>query len=109
MNDSVIAAQIALEAGLIPVIDPSPFFHKKLTQTGSDFAFLKDRARANFFDVYVHWDKLFFRFPRPQTEAYVLQWGKNLSSFSPRLSSAGWLAFKLFVVTTKSRPRPSLG
>ncbi len=88
--DSAIAARIAAEAGLIPVVDPSPIFHrKKITQTGSDMAFLKDRARANFFEVFVNWDKLYFRFPRPQTEAYVLEWGKNLSSFSPRISSAG--------------------
>ncbi len=88
--DSAIAALIAVEAGLIPIVDPSPIFHtKKLIQTGSDFAFLKDRARANFFDVFVRWDKLYFQFPRPQTSAYVLEWGKNLSSFSPRISSAG--------------------
>lgn len=90
VNDSIVAAQIAVEAGLIPIVDPSPIFHrKKITQTGSDMAFLKDRARANFFDVYVHWDKLYFQFPRPQTEMIVLEWGKNLSSYSPRLSSAG--------------------
>ena len=88
--DSVIAAVIAAEAGLIPVVDPSPIFHrKKILQTGSDMAFLKDRARANFFNVYVHWDKLYFQFPRPQLEAVVLEWGKNLSSFSPRLSNSG--------------------
>lgn len=90
VSDSLIAAQIAVEAGLIPVVDPSPIFHLcPVPQTGSDMAFLKDRARANFFDVYVHWDKLYFQFPRPQTDAYVLEWGKNLSSFSPRLSSSG--------------------
>src|SRR2546421_11169987 len=88
--DSAIAARIAGEAGLIPVVDPSPIFHEEpLPQSGSDMAFLKERARANFFDVYVHWDKLYFQFPRPQTEAYVLEWGKNLSSYSPRISSAG--------------------
>ncbi|XHS77623.1 phage baseplate assembly protein V [Burkholderiaceae bacterium UC74_6] len=88
--DSVVAAVIAAEAGLIPVVDPSPFFHrKKIIQSGSDMAFLKDRARANFFDVYVHWDKLYFQFPRPQLEAVVLEWGKNLGSFTPRLSNSG--------------------
>jgi len=90
MNDSMIAAQIALEAGLIPIVDPSPFFHKDpLHQTDSDMAFLKERAKANFFDVYVHWDRLYFQFPRPQEEAVVLEWHKSLSSFTPRLSSAG--------------------
>ena len=88
--DSLIAAQMAVEAGLIPVVDPSPVFHrKKITQSSSDMAFLKERARANFFDVFVHWDKLYFQFPRPQTEAVVLEWGRNLSSYAPRLSIAG--------------------
>lgn len=89
MNDSAIVAQIAAENLLIPIVDPSPWFHKEIHQTSSDFAFLKERARANFFDVYVHWDKLYFQFPRPQTEAVVLEWGKSLSSFTPRLSNAG--------------------
>jgi len=89
-TDSAIAAQIAVEAGLIPIVDPSPIYHERqLKQSSSDMAFLKERARANFFDVYVHWDKLYFQFPRPQTQAYVLEWGKNLSSYSPRISSAG--------------------
>lgn len=89
MNDSLIAAQIALEAGLIPVVDPSPYVHQKLRQTGTDMALLKERAQANFFEVYVWWDRLFFRFPRPQLETHVMEWGRNLSSFTPRLSNAG--------------------
>jgi len=90
VTDSAIAAQIAVEAGLIPIVDPSPIFHEDpLPQSGSDMALLKECARANYFDVYVHWDKLYFQFPRPQTSAYVLEWGKNLSSYSPRISSAG--------------------
>lgn len=88
MNDSMIVAQIAAENLLIPVVDPSPWFHTQKTQSGSDFAFIKDLAAQNFFDAYVHWDKLYFRFPR-QTDVKVLEWGKNLISFSPRLSTAG--------------------
>src|SRR5690348_15886478 len=83
--DSVIAAQLAAESLLIPVVDPSPIFRTaKLIHSGSDMALLKKLARANFFEAYVWWDKLFFQFPRPQTEAIVLEWGKNLSSYSPR-------------------------
>ena len=52
-------------------------------------AFLKACARQYFFDVYVEWDRLHFQFPRPQFAAYVLEWGRNLSSFAPRISSAG--------------------
>ena len=55
----------------------------------SDMAFLKARAQKYFFDVYVEWDRLHFQFPRPQLAAHVLEWGRNLSSFSPRISGAG--------------------
>jgi phage protein D/phage baseplate assembly protein gpV len=91
VNDSLIAAQIAAENLLVPIVDPSPIGHlqKPILQTESDMAFLKERAQANFFEVRVWWDKLYFQFPRPQGSAYVLEWGKNLSSFSPRISSAG--------------------
>ena len=90
MPDSLIAAQIAVENGLIPVVDPTPGpLEKKVTQAASDMAFLKSRAQKHFFDVYVEWDRLHFQFPRPQTAAYVLEWGRNLSSFEPRISAAG--------------------
>ena len=91
VNDTLIAAELAVINGLIPIVDPSPIFHlqKPIMQSGSDMAFLKERALANFFEVYVWWDKLYFQFPRPQGEAYVLEWGKSLSSFSPRISSTG--------------------
>jgi phage protein D/phage baseplate assembly protein gpV len=89
MNDSVIAAQIALANGLIPVVDPTPGLPAQTIQVESDMAFLKSRARRYFFDVYVEWDRLHFQFPRPQPAAHVLEWGRNLSSFSPRISPAG--------------------
>jgi phage baseplate assembly protein V len=88
-NDSVIAARIAAEHGLIPVVDPTPGLPEKKIQAESDMAFLKTRARQHHFDVYVEWDRLHFQFPRPQFATYVLEWGRNLSSFSPRISSAG--------------------
>lgn len=90
VNDSVIAAQIAAENLLIPVIDPAPMPPREsVQQTSSDWAFLKELAKRNFFQLYVDWDKLYFRLPRPQTEMVELEWGKNLSSFSPRLSTSG--------------------
>ncbi|GHO83199.1 phage baseplate assembly protein V [Dictyobacter formicarum] len=90
VTDSRIAAQLAAEAGLIPIVDPSPIFHKdKVQHSGNDMALLKKLAKANFFEVYARWDKLYFQLPRPQTQAIVLEWGKNLSSFSPRISNTG--------------------
>ena len=87
-SDSLIAAEIALANGLIPVVDPTPPFAGRVPQLGSDFAFLKQRAKRHFFDVYVEWDRLHFQLPRPRTSAHVLQWGRNLSAFSPRVSAS---------------------
>jgi phage baseplate assembly protein gpV len=80
-------AQVAAENLLIPIVDPSPWFHTDLTQTGTDFAFIKELASNNFFDAYVYWDKLYFQLPI-RTQAFVLEWGQTLRSFSPRLSTA---------------------
>ncbi|GAA4842611.1 VgrG-related protein [Saccharopolyspora rosea] len=88
-DDSLIAARLAVENGLVPVVDPTPALPEKVVQAESDMAFLKTRAQRYFFDVYVEWDRLHFQFPRPQPAAHVLEWGRNLSSFSPRISAAG--------------------
>jgi phage protein D/phage baseplate assembly protein gpV len=96
IKDSNIAAQIASENLLIPVVDPAPTpARKSVQQSGSDWALLKELADRNYFQVYVHWDKLYFRFPRPQTEMVILEWGKNLSSFNPRLSTSGQFGIQI--------------
>ena len=87
MTDSLMVAEIAAENLLIPICDPSPWYHDTMTQTGTDFAFIKSLAVNNLFDAYVYWDKLYFQLPI-QTKAYVLEWGQSLRSFSPRLSTA---------------------
>ncbi|GAA0436017.1 type IV secretion protein Rhs [Acrocarpospora corrugata] len=89
LNDSLIAARIAVMNGLIPVVDPTPGLKPKVIQVESDFAFLKTLAARYHFDVYVEWDRLHFQFPRPKTAAHVLEWGVNLRSFEPRISAAG--------------------
>lgn len=89
LNDSIIAAQIAAENLLIPIVDPAPTPPRaSVQQTGSDWALLKEMAIRNFFEVYVQWNRLYFRFPRPQLEITTLEWGRNLSSFNPRLSTS---------------------
>ncbi|GHF00198.1 hypothetical protein E5082_09635 [Streptomyces griseoluteus] len=89
LNDSLIAARIAVENGLVPVVDPTPGVREKVPQVEGDMAFLKSLAQRYFFDVYVEWDRLHFQFPRPQTAVHVLEWGRNLSSFAPRISASG--------------------
>lgn len=89
VNDSEIAADIAVANGLVPIVDPTSGMHEKIIQAESDMAFLKSRADDHFMDVYVEWDRLHFQYPRPQTTVHVLEWGRTLSSFTPRISSAG--------------------
>lgn len=90
LNDSLIAAQIALENLLVPVVDSSHLPPRpSVQQTSSDWALLQELAARNGFHVFVHWDKLYFRLPRPQLHRVVLEWGKNLISFQPRLSTSG--------------------
>ena len=86
---TVIAARVAVENGLIPVVDPTGPLMDETIQTDSDFTFLKSLAEKYYFDVFVEWDRLHFQFPRPQTAAHVLEWGRNLSSFGARISGAG--------------------
>src|SRR5262249_30917076 len=89
LNDSLIAAEVAADNLLIPVVDPSPLPPQpSVLQNGSDFALLEKLATRNGFEVYVRFDRLYFRFPRPQTERVVLERGRNLISFQPRLSTA---------------------
>jgi phage protein D len=89
LNDSLIAALIAAENLLIPIVDPALLpTQASEQQTGSDWAMLSKLATRNGFELFVSWDKLYFRLPRPQTQRVVLERGRNLLSFEPRLSTA---------------------
>jgi len=96
LNDSAIAAIIAAENLLIPIVDPAPTPPREsVQQISSDWAFLKSLAERNYFQLFVHWDKLYFRLPRPQTKMVSLEWGRNLSSFAPRLSTSGQIGIEV--------------
>ncbi|MFJ3902874.1 phage baseplate assembly protein V [Streptomyces sp. NPDC090025] len=89
VNDALLAAKIAAENGLIPVVDPTPGLPETIPKAESDMAFLKARARKYGFDVYVEWDRLHFHLPRPRTSAVILEWGRSLIEFAPRISASG--------------------
>ncbi len=96
VNDSAIAAIIAAENGLIPIVDPAPTgVHESVQQTGSDWALLSEMAEKNFFELFVDWDRLYFRFPRPQLQKTILEYGENLIEFEPRLSIAGQVGIQI--------------
>ena len=59
------------------------------------------------FDAYVEWDPLHFSFPVPATlGARALEWGKNLSSFDPRISDAGLAGVQEIQVYNQELARP---
>ena len=93
--------------GLIPVVDPTPVRRRTGHPGRERHGLPEGRAEQYFFDVYVEWDRLHFQFPRPQLSAHVLEWGKNLSSFSPRISAAGLAGLQVSPgSTTRSWHRP---
>ncbi len=55
----------------------------------TDMEFIHDRARRVGYLAYVENDKLVFHKSSPQSSSAVLEWGKNLTDFQARLTSAG--------------------
>ena len=95
-TDDMIVRQLALENLLIPAVLPALMpARSDVRQTGSDWTLAKELADRNFYQLYVYWDKLYFRPPPVQTEMITLEWGKNLSSFSPRLSTSGQFGIQI--------------
>jgi phage protein D len=91
MKDSDIASQIAGDAGLEAEAEDSGTVHPYVFQNNlTDFDFLRSRAAAMGWEVEVEGKSLFFRPPPKDEEGPVkLEWGHNLKSFRPRLSSSG--------------------
>ena len=89
VNASLMAIASRSRTSSVPIVDPGGRVHESIEQTGSDWALLQELADRNYFQVFVRWDKLYFRFPRPQLEMAVLEWGKNLISFSPETIAVG--------------------
>jgi phage protein D len=100
VTDSVIAAIVAAENGLLAAPDPvgaaltglgafsrRPRFQHRRT----DYQFLRRIATEYGFEMWVEGDVLNFRpllpgVPRPEIE---LRWGESLIEFAPRLTSVG--------------------
>lgn len=88
VRDSQIASQIAGEAGLRDEVQQTPAVHEYLQQTGSDWRFLRQRARANGFDLRVDFDTLYFAPPAGSRQTHTLKRGVNLLELRLRLSTA---------------------
>ncbi|TKY92463.1 MAG: hypothetical protein C5S46_00540 [Candidatus Methanomarinus sp.] len=97
-TDSEIAQEIVATFGskvkLTASVDPTTEKHYKLTKTSRDsfFNFLKKRALKIDYELYVSARTLYFlKRKEDPDELFTLEWGKNLNSFNPTISTAGVL------------------
>jgi phage protein D/phage baseplate assembly protein gpV len=90
--DSQIAVQIAQEAGLQAVVDQTSERRTPRVQNHeTNLDFLQALAAENGFSLWVQNRTLHFqRVRRPRSPAPIrLAWGRNLQSFTPRVSTVG--------------------
>jgi len=88
-KDSDLAEEIAQAAGLKTDVEPTSTVYDHIFQHNqSDLAFLLQRAWRIGYECYLIDDTLYFHKPRIGTEEMVLNWGKDLLSFQPRMTVA---------------------
>ena len=94
MSNSQIAAQIARETNLTPDIDHTDEIYSYVYQNNqSNIHFLKQRAAKINYEVWVTDRTLHFKKSGSgRRKRYVLEWGKTLRSFSPRLNTINQLS-----------------
>lgn len=89
-RDSEIACEIATAINLKPEVDRTAAEHPLVSPIGEKFAsFLTQRAERIGYELVVKQDTLYFQRPRYLDNphpAMILEWGKSLISFRPRLS-----------------------
>jgi phage protein D len=90
-TDSGVAEEIARLMGLKAKVDKTKAEHPLLSPKGDSFAaFLQKRARRIGYEVAVKDCTLYFQKPRYRADSHptlTLEWGRNLNSFSPRVTT----------------------
>lgn len=89
IKDSDLASQIAGRAGLSTQVEATNTVYDHIYQDNqSDLAFLMQRAWRIGYECFVDDGKLYFRKPPTSSAEVTLEWGKDLISFSPRVTLA---------------------
>ena len=89
-KDSDVASQIAREVKLKTDIKETRAVHEHLFQNNkTNLEFLRERAHALGYLLFVSGDKLCFKPPAQQPQPIELQWGVTLGQFCPRLTTIG--------------------
>ena len=90
VTDGDIATQFAKEAGLEGDIAATRIVHPYLLQYNqTNLEFLRERASAIGYMVYVLGKKLCFKPPASVGTPIELRWGESLQEFNPRLTTLG--------------------
>jgi phage protein D/phage baseplate assembly protein gpV len=88
VTDSDVASRIARECGLQADIQPTREVHPYLFQSNqTNLEFLRQRAGAVGYLLYVLGKKLCFKPPGQKQQPVELRWGATLSEFRPRMTT----------------------
>jgi phage protein D len=112
VNDGDLVSQIANEVGLKAQVGPTPQTYPYILQGNeTNLAFLRRRARALGYMLFVQGKTLHCEQGGGQGTAIELEWGKTLAEFHPRLATAeqassvtvrGWDAHKKAPIVGKA-------
>lgn len=88
--DGDLVKKLAQEVGLKAKSAPTSQVHHYVFQNNqTNLAFLRERAAALGYLLYVQGDTLYFEPPKPSGQPIALEWGVNLSEFRPRMTTVG--------------------
>ena len=88
VTDGDVVKKLAGEAGLSTSLGPTTQVHKYLFQHNeTNLEFLRRRASALGYVIYVEGKKLHFKEPKADGDTVELQWAATLTEFHPRLST----------------------
>lgn len=87
VKDSDLAEQLATQAGLTAVVEPTTIVYEHILQHNqSDLDLLQQRAWRIGYECFVADDTLYFQRPQARDDQVVtLQWGENNLSMRPRM------------------------
>lgn len=87
-SDGDLVQKIASEVGLQASVGPTAQVHDYVLQNNeTNFEFLRSRAAALGYLLYVKGKTLHFDAPTPNGQTVELEWGKNLNGFQPRYTT----------------------
>lgn len=90
VTDGDLVKKLAQEVGLKAQCAPTSQVYPYVFQNNqTNLAFLRDRAAALGYLLYVEGDTLYFEPPKPEGKPIPLEWGVTLGEFRPRLTTVG--------------------